>query len=252
MRLLRLATFTALLTALAAAPAGAQVLFGRVTDANDGTPVAGARVTALDPSGISAGNAVSGADGGFEIRLPAAGTVRLQVSRVGYRTGLSPTVAVGAGDRTSMDLSLRPDAVQMEALQARARATPPFRDRRARGFYDRMDRGMGQYMTREQIAARGTVHTSDLLRTIPELSFRGGSASTELWFGGNLRGCSPTLYIDGVRKRLDKDQRLNDLVAPADIWAIEVYRYGSDIPPDLPRESVGSTCGAVIIWTLNA
>jgi hypothetical protein len=159
---------------------------------------------------------------------------------------------VGEGDRLGLDLALRAEAVQLEAVQAQSRVTPPFRDQRARGFFNRMDRGMGHYITREQIRARGLVYTSDLLRTVPELGFRGGSVSSGLWFGGGRRGCAPTLYIDGHRKILEADERLDDLVAPANIWGIEIYRYGSEIPAELPRENLIGNCGAVVIWTLNA
>ena len=131
-RLLRLA---ALLFAVAAAsPAGAQVLYGRVSDAADGALVSGALVTALDSLGQTAASTLSGADGGYELTLPAPGAFRVQVSRIGFRTGIAPAVTVGAGARMSMDLALRADAVQLESVQAESRVTPPFRDRRARGF----------------------------------------------------------------------------------------------------------------------
>ena len=54
----------ALLLSFAASPAAAQVLFGRVTDAGDGAPVAAVQVTALDSAGATAAWALSGRDGG--------------------------------------------------------------------------------------------------------------------------------------------------------------------------------------------
>jgi hypothetical protein len=252
MYLLRLPFLLASVFALAAAaPAGAQVLYGRVTDAADGANVAGAQISALDPSGTTVASTVSGADGRFDLPLPAAGSYRVQVSRIGFRTGISPVVAVGADERMGMDLALRTDAVQMEAVQAQARVTPEFRDARARGFYDRMDAGMGEYMTREQIVARGAGQASDLLRSMPRVSFRGGSRSTGLWLGGSAAGCAPTLYIDGFRKVMRPTDRLDDILDVRQIWGIEVYRYGSDIPSDLPRDNNGR-CGTVVIWTLNS
>ena len=253
MRPFRLLRLAALLFAVAAAsPAGAQVLYGRVSDAADGAVVAGALVAALDTLGQTAASTLSGADGGYELTLPAPGAFRVRVSRIGFRTGIAPAVTVGEGARMSMDLALRADAVQLETVQAESRVTPPFRDRRARGFYNRAARGMGTFMDRDQIRARGFVRTSDLLRTVPELSFRGGSISTGLWFGGGRRGCAPTLYIDGHRRVLEPQDRLDDIVSPGNIWGIEVYRYGSEIPAELPRENLVGNCGAVVIWTLQA
>jgi hypothetical protein len=260
---LRLPLLLASVLALAtAAPAGAQVLYGRVTDAADGAHVAAALISALDPSGTSVASTISGTDGRFDLPLPAAGSYRVHVSRIGFRTGLSPVVAVGEGERMGVDLALRTDAVRMEAVQAKTRATPPFRDARARNFFDRMDRGMGHYMTREQIVARGAGQASDLLRGMPGVRFGGGSRSTGLWVGGfgprveggvsALLGCAPTLYIDGFLRVLRPEERVDDVVDVRQIWAIEVYRFGSDIPSELPRQDMIGNCGAIVIWTLNA
>jgi hypothetical protein len=247
----------------AAAPAGAQVLHGRVTDAADGAHVAAALISALDAAGNPVANTISGTDGRFELPLPAAGSYRVHVSRIGYRTGISPQVAVGQGERMGVDLALRTDAVALEAVQAQVRVTPPFRDARARGFYARMDAGMGSYLTREQILTRNAARTSDLLRGIPDVRFRGGSSGTVPWVRGNaqrpqekgygtLLGCVPAIYIDGIQRSLRWGLRLDDLVEPSEIWGVEVYRHASEIPSELPRDSVIRNCGAIVIWTINS
>jgi hypothetical protein len=260
---LRLPLLVASVFALAAAaPANAQVLYGRVTDAADGAHVAAALISALDPSGTTVASTISGTDGRFDLQLPAAGAFRVYVTRIGFRTGISPMVTVGEGERIGVDLALRAGAVELEAVQAQTRATPPFRDARARGFFDRMDRGMGHYMTREQIVARGAGHASELLRSMPGVRFHGGIQSTGLWVGGHgprvrggvsaLLGCAPTLYIDGFLRVLRPEERLDDVVDVRQIWGIEVYRFGSDIPSELPRQDMIGNCGAIVIWTLNA
>jgi hypothetical protein len=259
LRLPLLVTLACALTA--AAPAGAQVLYGRVTDA-DGANVAAALISALDAAGNSVANTISGTDGTFDLPLPAAGSFRVHVRRIGFRTGISPVVAVGEDERMRVNLALRTDAVQLDAVEARTRVTPEFRDERARGFYDRMDTGMGRFMTREQIVARNATKASDLLRTIPGVRFRGGSRSTIPWLGGNvapypgaygtLLGCRPALYIDGILKMLRGNERLDDFVEPSEIWGIEVYRHGADIPTELPRQGMISNCGAIVIWTVNS
>jgi hypothetical protein len=247
----------------AAAPAGAQVLYGRVTDAADGAHVAAALISALDASGATVASTISGTDGRFDLPLPAAGDFRVYVTRIGFRNGISPTVAVGAGERIGVDLALRTEAVALEAVEAQVRVTPPFRDVRARGFYDRMDAGMGRYLTREQILARNAGRTSDLLRGIPDVRFRGGSRGTVPWVRGNaqrpqekgygtLLGCVPAIYIDGIRRDLFWGLRLDDLVEPSEIWGVEVYRHASEIPSELPRDSVIRNCGAIVIWTINS
>ena len=235
----------ALLAGMGGSPAAAQVFQGRVTDAADGSPVAAASVSALDGAGAAVASTAAGATDGSS-SLPAAGAYRLRVSRVGYRTGTSPEITVAGGDRMDVDLSLRADAVQMEAVEATGRVTPPFRDQRARGFFERMDRGRGRYVSPEQVQEMDAAHTSDMLRTIPGLSFSTGLGSAGLRVGGPRLGCHPVLYIDGHRFAPYPGWRLDDHVASADVWAIEVYPYATDIPHDLPR-GVGR-CGIVMIW----
>jgi Carboxypeptidase regulatory-like domain len=247
MRPLRLSALSALLLALlAAAPAGAQTLYGRVTDATDGSPVAAALVTALDGAGAETARTVSRSDGRYELPLAAAGAFRIQVSRVGFRTGISPAVTIGEGERMGVDLGLRPDAVRLEAVEAQSRVTPPFRDARARRFYDRMDRGRGLFYTPEEIARLGRTHTSDLITYKAGVSMVGG----RVWVGGNRRGCSPTIYIDGIRK--SPAISLDEMIHPTEIWGIEIYPQGLDIPHDLPRDDVGGRCGIIMIWTRHA
>lgn len=247
MRPLRLPALPALFLALlAAAPAGAQTLYGRVTDAVDGSPVAAALVVALDGAGAESASAVSAPDGRYELRLPAAGAFRVRVSRVGFRTGISPAVSIGEGERMGVDLGLRQDAVQLEAVEARSRATPPFRDARARRFFDRVDGGRGLYYTPEEIARLNRSRTSDLITYKAGVTMVGG----RVWVGGNRRGCSPAIYIDGIRKSAAVP--LDEMIHPTEIWGVEIYPQGLDIPHDLPRDDVGGRCGIIMIWTRQA
>lgn len=231
-----------LLPLAVAAPAAAQVLYGRVTDAADGTPVAAAQVVALDSAGTAAVWALSGRDGRFELRLAEGGAFRLHVSRVGFRDEVSPGFAIAPRERREMDMSLRTDVVRLEAVEARSRVTPPFRDPRARGFFDRMQRGRGWFYTPEQIIQLNRRRTTDLLTTYAGISLRRG----RLWLGGDRRGCSPTIYIDGVRR---PTVLLDDALAPGDIWGIEIYQHPWEIPSDLPRDDMVANCGVVMIWT---
>jgi hypothetical protein len=233
---------------LAAAPARAQVLYGRVVDAADGNPVSAATVAAVDGTGGVVASVLSGADGRYELRLPAAGSVRVRVERLGYRTGMSAVVTVGEGDRMGVDLQLRSAAVALDEVQVQTRVVPPFHDARARTFYQRMDRGRGRYISPERVRELDKHHASDLLRTLPEVAFGSGVSSAGLRFGHGRGACVPLLYINGFRFRPYPGWLLDDHVRGSDVWAIEVYRRPEDIPGDLPREMDG-TCGIVMIWT---
>ncbi|HEX6371165.1 MAG TPA: carboxypeptidase-like regulatory domain-containing protein [Longimicrobium sp.] len=246
MRPPRLVRLSALLFALlAAAPAAAQTLHGRVTDAVDGTPVAAALVAALDSAGATVAWTLSRRDGGYELKLPAGGAVRLHVSRVGFGDGVSPAIAIVGGDRMGVDLSLRRDAVRLEGVEAVARVTPPFRDTRARGFYERMDRGRGMFYTAEQIVEMNRPRTTEVITYRAGVTMRRG----KVWLGGDRRGCTPIIYIDGFRK---SGVLLDDALAPSDIWGIEIYRNSFEIPNELPRDDMSGNCGVIMIWTLHS
>ncbi|HEX6371166.1 MAG TPA: carboxypeptidase-like regulatory domain-containing protein [Longimicrobium sp.] len=245
-RVLRLAgRALPLLAALCAAPAGAQTLYGRVTDAVDGSGVTAAQVAAVDSTGATAAWTLSGRDGRFELELPAGGSFRLHVHRVGFRDGISPAVAIAQGDRMGVDLSLRAEAFRLQGIEARVRVTPPFRDRRARGFYERMDRGRGLFYTAEQIAGLNRVHPTEVITYYAGINVVNG----RLWMGGDRRGCSPALYIDGHYR---PGEFLDNELEPGDIWGIEIYRYAWEIPNDLPRDDMAGTCGIVMIWTSHS
>lgn len=94
----------ALLSASAAAQSGS--IAGRVTAADGGRPVAGARVEA-SISGRTARSAVAGEDGQFRIVNLAEGTYTVTVTRIGYQMQRVDGISVGVGN-TSADVTLTP------------------------------------------------------------------------------------------------------------------------------------------------
>jgi Carboxypeptidase regulatory-like domain/TonB-dependent Receptor Plug Domain len=253
-----------LLASLAAVRADAQVVFGRVVDAADGSAVSGAMVSALDSAGTTLASALSDARGQYELALPAGGSVRLQAARVGYNTGRAPAIAVGEGDRIGFELRINAAVVVLDAVEveAVAREIPAsVRHPVGRRFYERMRSSRGYYLTPDRIAQMDAEHTSALLRSVPGVSFTGGVRGSGLRLGGAGTGCMANVYIDGALVRnLRTGVRIDDLVEPDNIFAVEVYHDVQDIPPDIPREEPSflqfrdgvTRCGAVVIWTLGS
>ena len=77
---LRLATLT--LALLAAAPAAAQAVRGRVTEPGTDGPVAGAVVMLLDANGARVTATLTDAQGAFALRAAGPGTYSLRAERV--------------------------------------------------------------------------------------------------------------------------------------------------------------------------
>jgi hypothetical protein len=230
-----------------------QTVRGRVLDRNTGEPIAGAAVRVVEEAGNAAVSGQSDAMGGFNIRLPIAGTYRFTAERIGFATFTSSPVEVAAGAVVDVELRMTPVAVTLEAVDVNVRQVPPFRDQRASRFWERADRNRGNFITPDQINGLPGARASDFLRQLPRVFIAGDGirgTNVELGFSA-ARRCTPTLYIDGIKRRLQPGERLDDYVDRPKLWAIEVYPRAADAPPELPPDD-NILCGVVAIWTRNA
>jgi hypothetical protein len=243
----------ALVWLMSAASAAAQTVRGRVVDRTTGAPVVGASVLLLDQAGQTRKMTITDATGAYNIEAPNPGGYTFRVDAAGYDTHNEPQFAVLAGRILELEIrlwgltELEPVAVVAESL--------PFAPGPLGGFYERMDRGRGQYITRRQIEEMGVFRFTDILRMTPTVDVvaRGGTQSTIRIKGtGRLgRDCPPLLYVDDVRwgtVDLDGDGPDRELY-PSEVEAIEVYR-----PSAVPIEFSGfdTSCGVVVVWTKRA
>lgn len=100
---------------LAAVPAAAQVLEGRVTESQTLQPVVGARVTLLDETGEAVASAVTDAQGAFRLQSPGAGEFRLRAERVGLRATLTRTVGLAPGEAVQVEVRMAPEPVVLDS-----------------------------------------------------------------------------------------------------------------------------------------
>ena len=250
----RLASTLLLLLALTVCASGlsaqtVQTLRGRVVDAATNEPIASASVRVLEETGAASVGGRTDALGAFSIRVPVGGTYRLTAERIGFGTFTSEPVAVAAGANVEVVLRLRSTTLALDSVGVRVRQVPPFRDQRARAFWDRHDRHRGEFVTPERIAALSNARTSDFLRGIPQVH-TGGALAETLLLGTASRRCVPTIYVDGRKRPLRPGERMDDIVSRRRLWAIEVYPRAADAPPELPPDNV--SCGVVVFWTLDA
>ena len=232
--------------------AATQAVRGRVVDRATGEPISAASVRAVEESGNAAVSGRTDVAGNFSIRLPIAGTYVITAERIGFSTFTSGAVLVGRGATVEVELRLASAALALDSVAVRVREVPTFRDRRASTFWDRHDRRRGTFINPDQIAAAPQLRTSDFLRQVPQVALGGGlrASSVELGVAASRR-CTPTLYIDGFKKRMHPEQRLDDLLDREALWAIEVYPTPQDAPPELPPED-DFYCGVIAIWTRHA
>ena len=225
--------------------------------------MAGAQVVVLVDVRTTVGNAVTGADGVFSFRLPAAGEYQLRVSRVGYSPKLTKPIGVDSTFLTNVQLQLVPSAVPLEALTVVAeqvaieKQLPYLVDA---GFYERRRKGFGHFLTRADIEKRDPLLMTNALRGLSgvQVVCTGKRmpvtcdvlmpAAATMVFRGV---CLPSVVLDGAVLRVggvgNPSATLDDLLNPFNIEAIEIYTS----PAGLPVQYSGymSPCGAIIVWS---
>jgi hypothetical protein len=226
-------------------PVPRTVLVIRVVD-EKGAPMQGAYVTV---GGVEHGASTDRA-GEAQLGSIPEGNRLVEVRRQGYAYRRVAADFSGAADTVRKEVAMSPAPIELEGVVVTSwgRSMQLVRN----GFYDRMRRGLGAYMTRQRLDEIRPYHTEDAFRYMRGFMVRpvGAYDVVESTRGRGLHGCIPAVYIDGmlmfVRDVRDQSQALN-MVAPEDIEAIEAYQGPASIPAEY--NPMGTTCGVVLIWT---
>ena len=257
----------------------AQVVRGRVLDAETHAPVAAARVTILGPTDSAGPRVLTDDQGGFVLRPPVPGRYVLEVVRLGYTPQRQGPFAVGPGEHALPEVSLHAIPYQLDSLTITTQARSQFLERV--GWFTRQRSDFGRFLTRDQIESHHVSRITDLLTVIPgvrlvpdarspgrmRVQMRGSQPAV----GGS---CEPRVFVDGLmairgdskpprRSGTGKDgdledpfgdsknpePPLDDIANPEDIEGIEVYRSASQVPVEFGGTGVFTRCGVVVIWT---
>lgn len=226
---------------LAAAPAAAQVVHGRVVAAGGDSAVAAALVRLLPERGADSVATRADSLGRFTLRAPGGGDYRIAAARVGFREAVSPEFELEEGDSLEVRFRLAPDTVLLNPLEVVA--TSRRRPARLEEFHRRAGRdAFGWFVTREEIDRRAAIRTTDLLWTAPGLHL----VPSRRGFGYALRGrggCVPAVYLDGMRIGAGSVDLWTD---PDELEGIEVYA-GAGAPVEYAGPGAG--CAVVLLWT---
>ena len=219
-------------------PLDAQSLRGRLVEAGTGAVVEGGTMTLLSEDSVPLVTRVTDVQGNFSFAVPGPGTYRLSAERVGYRTAATPMIELEEADSLEVDFRISVDAVLLQPLDVVAHSRRPQGD--LGGFYERMERGLGVFIGREEIEKRNPLRTSDLLETVAGVQLlrnRWGETVAVM-----RARCAPQLYMDGVRLGAGSV----NLVHPIDLEGIEVYRGPAEVPAEFSHRG---GCGAIALWT---
>lgn len=205
-----------------------------------------ARVSGADVSILSLRQLTQTDDSGrFTLSKLPAGQIELSVRRVGYEPQRETIIATG-GPRDSVLIALVAQPVVLAGVPVSAEGR---RQRMGvKGFYERRARGVGVFVTRDDLEARHARVPTDALN-VPGVMLVHGRFGTAVRFttGSSIRGnCSPTLWIDGQRApNMELDE-----IPVNDIEGIELYHGPSVTPAQFWQGNTSNTaCGTIVVWS---
>jgi Carboxypeptidase regulatory-like domain/TonB-dependent Receptor Plug Domain len=215
-------------------PLGSAQLSGTVVGA-DGKPLEGAQVYLV---GAAVG-ARADSRGIFRLSGLPAGTQTVEVRQLSYApkrytVDLSPS----RESKLTAVMDSKAQVLSTVTIEGKASSNIP-------GFDDRAKRGLGTFLTRDEIEKRQSVLTTDLFRTIPGLSV-GFDGTNYVVQSSRGAGCQVQWWLDGA----PYDNSQNDLdqtIRPDDIEAVEVYKSPSEVPVQFQGHN--GSCGTILVWT---
>ncbi len=204
-----------------------------------GAPVPEAEVTLIERATTLRRPVATDAQGRFELRDVPAGRLTVRVRRLGYQPRTVDVVVGATAPTTFLKIIVTPAPAQLEEVLVDAAPSG-----RLREFYDHRQQrqSFGRFLELADIRRIAPRSPSDLFRSVPGITIR--AATT----GGNtirIRGCQPTVWVDGQRI---PGAELDDVIQPNDIGGIEFYPSSSGIPPQYLDPS-NRLCGLILVWT---
>lgn len=212
----------------------AYAIGGIVTD-NNHTPIASAELT-LARKGQRPREARTGKDGHFVFADVAYGAASLTARRLGYKAVTIDLDVSALTSATPVDFALEvvPAELDPVAISMNSARMHDFNVHKANPSF-------GRFFEQAEIEKRRPAHISDLFRTVPGVSL------TAVGIGNSvrLRGCKPTVWVDGIRL---PGAELDDVASAPDIAGIELYTSWAGLPAEY-KDQETQACGVIVLWS---
>lgn len=229
-----------------AIPDGKGTLAGEIRATENSEPLSGALVVIREREIGTTTND----QGRFAFRRFASGRYTVEVRYLGRRSKTVEAV-VRPGRITHLELELETDAVELPGLEVTVEHS--YRGKMA-GFWERKRRGIGNFVTREEIERAPGNQLHQAFRGLAGIRVRRCGPATGCYrlvstrqtagFGSCLE---PKVYVDGARIPLqDYPLGINEM-RPGEVEAAEVYTGPSQIPARFGGSD--AACGVIVIWT---
>lgn len=218
-----------------------RALFGLVRDSL-GHGVAGAEVQAR-------GNVVvafSDDSGRFHVAQMPIGARGVFVRRLGFAPARAP-ITPSAGTVDSVRVTLRAIAQSLPEITVEEQHDSLSR-RVLAEFWARRARGLGKFVTRDEIEQKGASRFVDVVRSVSSVTIQNARGRPDIRFrgagpGSMFRDCPPQYWLDGMPLM----NASADEFTPDNVEAIELYAGPATTPPQFATRN--QTCGTVIVWS---
>jgi hypothetical protein len=222
---------------------------GIVIDDRTEEPIPGTSVTLLASWGQRLGMRMTDDQGRFSFEVRRAPGVRIEAQRIGYREATTPRLLFDGRTFLEVEIRLDVEAVLLAPLEVVAwsvRRSPVFSE-----FDYRVRAGYGSYFTRADIERTKPGMVTDLLASLPGVRLRssgtGHARVVEMSQITRMGACPVQVFMDGRLMNRSGDIPIDELVTPADVEGLEVYRGLATVPPEFYND--WARCGVVAIWT---
>lgn len=224
-------------------------LTGRVLDDKTGQSIEAANIILLDLDNQRLAHGQTTADGRFEFMVQLVSSVRLRVQKPGFKDALTPLLHFDGHGFYDVEVRLDPDIILLAPLEVVARAAPLASPGLA-GFEFRRAKGVGRYITRQEIEQRRPGYVTDMLLSLPGIRLVSDGPGHRRVITMGRRGCPSQLFVDGflINPPGGPVQLvLDDAVIPESIEGIEIYDGFSTIPAEFLTPA--AACGVIVVWT---
>ena len=200
-----------------------------------GVPIALAEVTVMGRT------VFSDSLGRFFVSHTLTDSIRLFVRRMGYESS-SFTLSADDAEKNNVDVVLRRLATTLAAVTVQEMEL--LSTTGLRGYDERRQRGLGVFVTRQDIEKRHTRSLIDILRTQRGVIVSGRSRTLR-FANYQRRNCTPEIWLDGQRTPgLEVES-----VSANDVEGVELYQSVASTPSEFHRGGASVECGTVVIWT---
>lgn len=233
-----------------AAPAAAQVVAGRVVEADEGGPAEGIVVQLTDLEGAGVAVDVTDATGAFSLEAPQPGMFFVRASGSGYRPVRGGVFELGFESRIEIEIRLTLDPLELDEVEVEVddvQSLDQMHPLVVNGFAERAESGRGRFLTPRDLERSRHLDLPRILQRTGRVEIVNGlrGRTVAMRRPGGL--CDPVFFIDdrrapGTEAWIGLNQQ--------DLLAIEVYRSAVEAPVEYRR--FGVDCGVILVWTHTA